>query len=167
MAHIQVREELAATQHRRERVCGEGVDRSGLRYSGASKLGSATKHHKSGTLQNNTDFPSIGNFFFLQEQNLSPSPNNPSLLEFLSCVLWSVRLCPGWLSVYSVPIAVNTQAEETGWWGHSVWLVCQAFGSWVFLGLPSLFKCPTLFRLECLHLFCMFNHHTAACFRTG
>lgn len=80
MAQIQVREELSATQHRRESVGRREMDGSMLRYSIGSKLGSVIELHKSDTLQNNTDFHSIGKMFCA---STTPVPS-PSLLELLS-----------------------------------------------------------------------------------
>lgn len=94
MAQIQLGEELAATQHRKE--SGEEGDRSRLRHLVASKLGSVMELHKPDTLQNKIDLLSIGKIF-VQEQNLFFS----TLLECLSCVLRGV-----WMGIVGSVCAV-------------------------------------------------------------
>lgn len=63
----------------------------------------------------------------MQKQNLF----SPTILEFLSCMLWSIWMRLGWLSVCSVPITVT---KRRGWGDREgilpVWLLCQ-FSPWV------------------------------------
>jgi hypothetical protein len=159
MALIQLREELATAQHRgkRSRIwCWE-----------AAKLGSAMELHKSDTLQNKIDFPSIRkNVIFCKEkENLffSIKAVKTKLEPFSVTFLWAAR-CQNvpWLAYYvwCVPGELRTHAKQTDWGEESsmAGLWASQIPGCTVSGLPSPFKFPMPFRPDYLHLSATLSH---------